>query len=138
MSHDAALSLADFVKDEGLAREFWDALRSGRLQFQRCRECASAWLPPRDQCPRCWKSSWDWDVASGSGRLVSWVVYHRPFHPAFTHRVPYNVSIVQLDEGPRLVTNVNSDGEPLRIDAPVDLSVEEDGGVVLARFTLRR
>lgn len=113
-----------------------DALREGRLTFPRCAACGHAWLPPREHCPACLSSDWAWEDATGRAKVVSWVVYHRAFHPAFADRVPYNVAVVELDEGPRMISNVvGVDGDVgLAIDAPLELAVEEESGVPVARF----
>lgn len=130
-------ALADLVARTPLNAPYWDALAAGRLDFQRCRRCHRAWLPPREECPACWEADWAWETASGRGRLVSWVVYHRAPNPAFTDRVPYNVALVELDEGPRLVTNLlGTESVAPRIEAPVVLEVQVDGGLALARFRL--
>jgi uncharacterized protein len=113
---------------------YWDALTRGELWFQRCAVCGNAWLPPREDCPRCLASSWEWERASGSGKLVTWVVYHRAYHPAFESRLPYNVAVVELDEGPRLVTNIVDPDAGLAADARVELAIEDEHGVALARF----
>lgn len=117
---------------------FRDSLSDGRLSFQRCNECDNGWLPPRDHCPRCLSPDFTWEDASGDARVVSWVVYHRAFHPAFAERVPYNVTVVELVEGPRLISNVvginAADG--LGIDTPLALVVETEGDVPVARFRL--
>jgi len=117
---------------------YWDGLAQGRLQFQRCARCGHAWLPPRAECPTCLHDSWSWQAAHGGGRLVSWVVYHIAYHDAFADRLPYNVAVVELDEGPRLITNI-ADPEHaggLKADRRVTLSIEEEHGVSLARFRL--
>ena len=115
-----------------------EALADGRLTFQRCSECANAWLPPRDQCPRCLSAQFAWEDASGDATVVSWVVYHRSYHPAFADRVPYNVVVAQLAEGPRMITNVlGIDGaQGLEIDTPLRFVAETEGDVPVARFDL--
>ena len=112
-----------------------DSLADGTLSFQRCARCSNAWLPPRDACPGCLSPEWGWEAASGRGRVLSWVVYHRAYHPAFAERVPYNVAVVELDEGPRLVTNILGveAGEGLEIEMPVALEAETEGDVPVAR-----
>lgn len=116
-----------------LSRPYWDALRDGHLMFQRC-DCGHAWLPARKHCPGCLKPGPRWERASGKGILLSWVVYHTAYHPAFADRLPYNVALVQLDEGPRLLTNIVGGDEALIADAPVELKVEWEGDTALARF----
>jgi uncharacterized protein len=115
---------------------YWDALHAGRLTYQRC-ECGHAWLPAREHCPRCLGSIWLRETASGTGRLISWVTYHRAYHPAFKDRLPYTVVIVELDEGPRLISNLTGDTDrrALSIDMPVRLVIEQEGENALPRFT---
>jgi uncharacterized protein len=131
-----AVDLSDLIDHDDLTIPFWNALRAGRLEFQRCRECSAAWLPPQAQCPNCWKAAWDWEPASGSGRLISWVIYHRAYHPAFIDRLPYNVAVVELKEGPRVLTNIVSGAREFTIDAPVELRIEREGDLALARFAI--
>ena len=127
----------DLPKPEisGLTRPYWDALEQGHLVFQRC-DCGNAWLPARHLCPACLKPSVRWEVSSGQGRLVSWVVYHTAYHEAFAARLPYNVALVELDEGPRLITNIVDGAEALQGNARVALQVQRDSGFPLARFRL--
>jgi len=117
------------------SRPYWDALREGNLVIQRCR-CGHAWLPARKHCPACLSADVRWERASGRGRIVSWVVYHQAYHPAFESRLPYNVTMVQLDEGPQLLTNVTDSNEALVAEAAVELNVQWEGDVALARFRL--
>ena len=120
-----------------LSKPYWDGLQAGRLRFQRCQACGHAWLPARAECPECWKAEWQWTDASGRGHVVSWVIYHHAYHPEFKDRLPYNVALVELDEGPRLITNVVKLGNrKLAIELPVKLCIEDEHGVPLARFEL--
>jgi uncharacterized OB-fold protein len=66
---------------------------------------------------------------------VSWVVYHHGYHDYFATRLPYNVAVVELSEGPRLVSNVVDANANLRIDMPLRLVIQREAGVALARFT---
>ena len=124
---------------DAVNRPYWEGLREGRLSYLQCDACGHAWLPARTECPHCLGPSIGWKQASGSARLVSWVVYHKPFHPAFTDRLPYNVAVVELDEGPRLISNVvgNDDPDALRIDLPLELAIEDEHGVAVPRFKVR-
>lgn len=118
-----------------LTRPYWDALQHDHLVFQRC-ACGHAWLPPRRQCPSCLESTITWERASGRGRLVSWVVYHTAYQEAFANRLPYVVAIVELDEGPRLITNMIDKPAALNGDARVILVIEREGDLALPRFRL--
>ena len=117
---------------------YWDGLKEGLLRVQRCGACDNAWLPARAECPRCLSDDWAWREASGRGRLITWTIYHIPYHESFRDRLPYNVAVVELDEGARLITNiVNPDDHGgLAIEAPVELAIETDHDIALARFRL--
>ena len=118
-----------------LGRPFWDTLKEGRLTFQRCTDCGHAWLPARSECPQCLAASWTREPAKGDATLVSWVVYHHAYHPAFAQRLPYTVAVVQLAEGPRMISNiVDADPGQLRIDIPLRLKIEQDGALAVPRF----
>jgi len=118
-----------------LTRPYWEALAQGRLMFQRC-DCGLAWLPARRECPQCLSDKVRWENATGTGKLVSWVVYHMAYSDAFKDKLPYNVAVVELDEGPRLITNMLGAHEALACDAPVRLAIEVVDGLALARFAL--
>jgi uncharacterized OB-fold protein len=111
----------------------WQGLREGRLMIQRCTACGHHWMPAREDCPNCLGDSYEWVRASGKGRLISWVVYHTAFNKAFAGRVPYSVAVVELEEGARAITNIVNWKNGLKADQPVELAIEEEDGVALAR-----
>jgi uncharacterized OB-fold protein len=114
---------------------YWAALDAGRLTLQRC-ACGQRWLPPRAACPACLGARWTWQSAAGGGRLKSWVIYHVAFHDAFRDRLPYNVALVELDEGIQLITNIVADNALLRAEARVRFVATREGDRTLARFEL--
>jgi uncharacterized OB-fold protein len=117
-----------------LSAPYWRALDEGRLAFQRCAACGHAWLPARGECPRCLTRESSWQTASGRAKLVSWVVYHHGYHPYYAERLPYNVAVVELAEGPRLISNIIAGEQALRIDMPLTLVIQREAGTALARF----
>lgn len=120
-----------------LTAPYWEGLKAGELRFQRCSNCQNAWLPMREECPRCLGPDWELEVSAGRGKVISWVIYHRAFNAYFSDRLPYNVAIVELAEGPRLLTNLlHEEGQELAIEQPVELAIEEEAGWALARFRL--
>ena len=79
---------------------FWEAARAHRLLLPRCKACGRFWFPPTRAAPiACRRISLA--RIAGAGRIYSFVIYHRVYHPAFEGDVPYVVAIVELDEGPR-------------------------------------
>ena len=74
-----------------LSKPYWDALGTGGSRSSAAGSVSHAWLPARAECPECLAAEWDWQTASGKGRVISWVIYHHAYHEAFKERVPYNV-----------------------------------------------
>ena len=118
-----------------LEAPYWAALNQGRLTFQRC-ACGHTWLPARARCPACLGTAWSWQDAGGGATLESWVIYHIAYHPAFKDQVPYNVALVQLDEGPRMITNVLAGQEQLSAGARLHAVIDLKAAVPLAKFVL--
>jgi uncharacterized protein len=85
---------------------FWEAAARHELVLQFCSSCGAVRHPPRPVCPAC--LSWDseWRPASGRGTVWSWVVAHPPVLPAFAEKAPFNVAVVELEEGVRMVGNL--------------------------------
>ena len=129
---------APVVEMTPLDETYWQGLNTGELRFQHCTDCEHNWLPARERCPNCLGPAVCWRKSAGHGRVVSWVVYHVAYHESLKDKIPYNVAIVELDEGPRLLTNIVNEtpASPIHIDARVNLSVECEGEQILARFRL--
>lgn len=117
-----------------LTEPYWRAIAEGHLAFQRCPQCRHAWLPAREDCPSCLAHGPVWERSTGRGEVVSFVVYHVAYDPSFEGRLPYSVAVVQLDEGPRLLTNLIAPRDRWAVGARVSLRVEHEDGFALARF----
>jgi uncharacterized protein len=103
---------------------FWDGTRTGELRLQRCDDCAEVYFPPRPFCPACACRQVSVFVASGKATLYTYVINHRP-HPAFDG--PYSIAVVELEEGPRMMTNiinVAQEPEALVLDMPVEVTFQ--------------
>ncbi|HAG99207.1 MAG TPA: hypothetical protein DCL75_10210 [Ktedonobacter sp.] len=117
-------------------RPFWEGCRQGKLLLQYCDQCQQHQFYPRLYCMHCGSSNVRWVSASGRGVIYSYTVIHQNKSPEFVQDTPYNVVVVQLAEGPRLMsTIVETDLAELRIDLPVTVVfdvVSED--IHLPRF----
>jgi hypothetical protein len=117
------------------SRPLWDAVQQGELRIQRCTRDGELFFPPSSRCPRDWSTEWTWEKVSGRGTVRSFVVFQRSYHPAFRDAIPYAVAIVELEEGPRLVTRlVDVDVKDVRIGMPVGLTITAAGGARLPLF----
>ncbi|MEU4846286.1 Zn-ribbon domain-containing OB-fold protein [Streptomyces gilvosporeus] len=121
-----APSRGDVPEVDAFTRPYWDAAAEGRLLLRRCRTegggCGAVHHYPREFCPYCWGEDVEWVAASGRATLYTWSVVHRNDLPPFGGRVPYVAAVVELAEGPRMMTEVVGCGEgedALRIGMPL-------------------
>ena len=100
---------------------FYAGAKEGRLMLVRCSQCGRHRLPGRERCADCWSTDSEWAQASGRGTLYSFGIMHQQYDPAFADVIPYNYATVELEEGPRLVTNiVDCPNDELRVDMPLE------------------
>jgi len=112
----------DLPAPEPETEAFWDAARERRLLVKRCADCGEAHFYPRPFCPRCWSENVTWEEASGHATLYTWSTVHVNDLPPFPERVPYVAAIVELAEGPRMMTNVvDCDAEQLAVGMALEV-----------------
>ncbi len=105
---------------------YWRSARAHALELPFCMACEQAFYPVQVRCPRCLGSGWEWRKVSGRARIYSWIVVHQVYDPSFASRVPYITAVVELEEGPRLVTNiVNCPPGDVRRDMAVQVVYED-------------
>lgn len=118
-----------------LTRPFWEAAAEERLLVQRCGGCGAAILYPRAICPKCWGDDLNWEEASGHARLKSFSTVLKPGHPGWVAAAPYVVGLVELVEGPTLLSHILCDNPPKVGDA-LKLAPTNIGGRVLPAFRI--
>ena len=119
------------VPDEASAAFFDGALR-GELMLLRCRACATfmsptAYLgvPPRPRCLRCFSGDLEWAPSSGRATLYSFAIMHQLYDEAFAAEIPYNIAVVETEEGVRLTSQVvDCPNERLEIGMALDVTFE--------------
>jgi uncharacterized OB-fold protein len=130
------MSTAHLPSPDAETQPYWDAARERRLLIKRCRACGEAHWYPRPFCPHCWSEDVDWEEASGGATLYTWSVVRRNDLPPFGERVPYITAVVDLDEGPRMLSNLVEVAEAdVSIGMRLVLAWQEDGDYVLPVFT---
>jgi uncharacterized OB-fold protein len=117
-------------------KPYWDAANESRLVIQRCRQCGRYQVPATLACPNC-GGEMEWQQAAGTGTIHTFTIFHKSYHPGFDQELPYNVAIVQLLEGPLMITNiVGCANEDLEIGMPVQIVFERvEEGVAIPKFT---
>jgi len=109
-----------------LTRPYWENARAGRLVIQRCGHCGRTWHPPLPACPHCHCADLGWQPTAGTGTVYSYTVVRHATHAALAGRVPYVIALVELTEGPRLVTGITGcDPADVRAGMPVRVRFEQ-------------
>lgn len=111
---------------------FFEALNEcGELTIQNCDDCNELRHPPVPMCPECHSVHWSPKTMSGKGIIHSYVVLYHPIVPPF--EPGYVVAVIELDEGPRVVMNLEDvEREDIKIGLAVDVTAERmDAELVL-------
>jgi uncharacterized OB-fold protein len=110
------------------SKRYWEGCRNHELWLPFCRNCEALYFYPRDFCPTCFSWDIEWRKASGRGRIHTFAIQHRAWHPGWQDEVPYVTALVELDEGPRLYTNIigiDPDPSQIHCDMPVEVIFED-------------
>jgi uncharacterized OB-fold protein len=110
-------------------KPYWDACAAGKLLVKRCRACGEHHYYPRAICPFCFSDDTEWRDASGRGTIYTYSVMRRA-------PIPYAIAYVELEEGPRMMTNiVDCDLDSIRIGQKVKVVFKpSEGGPPLPMF----
>ncbi|HEY4669468.1 MAG TPA: Zn-ribbon domain-containing OB-fold protein [Tepidiformaceae bacterium] len=114
---------------------FFEGGQRGVFMLMRCSACGTFRLPSRRHCDRCLSDQYTWEETSGRGVVRTFAIMHQRYHPGFADELPYNIALVQLDEGPRLPTNiVGIDNSEMRVGMPVVADWEQHSDVAIPKF----
>jgi uncharacterized OB-fold protein len=108
---------------QGESDEYWNKAKEHELWLRNCNDCGNPYFYPRDISPCCFSKDTSWIKASGKGTLYTYAIAHRPPHPGFAQDAPYVVAVVELDEGPRMPTNIVID-DPTPEKLQIGMSLE--------------
>lgn len=119
------------------SKPFWDGIARHEFLLQKCGDCNQWVFYPRNICPHCWGNHLEWQSASGKATLKTWSIVHRPGHPGWQAVSPYVLGVVQLEEGPSMLTHllVENDQE-LKIGLPLQVSYTKCNDVWLPFFKI--
>jgi uncharacterized OB-fold protein len=107
---------------------YWEGARADKLLLQQCGDCGTVRFFPRYLCTECGSDHTDWTEASGRGTVHSFTIVHRAAFPEFQVQTPYVVALIDLEEGPRMMTNiVGDDALNVAIGDAVTVEFEERG-----------
>lgn len=121
-------------------KEFWNAAKEHRFLLYQCQGCKTFYYPDIE-CTRCedLRPPMKWVDSSGRGKLFTWIVMHRKYHDGFADDVPYNVALVELEEGPFYLTNiVDCENDQLKQGMELDVTFEQvTDEIILPKFKPR-
>lgn len=100
-------------------QEFYDGLKRHELVLQKCTDCGKFRFWPIEMCPFCNSFNFEWTKCSGKGKVNSYTIQHA------TMPYPWPVLLVELEEGPRLITHGLMSPEEVQIGMPVEVAYEK-------------
>jgi hypothetical protein len=109
--------------DEFLKEPFWQHLAAGTLHLSSCEDCGAAHHPPSPVCPTCRSFNVGWKPASGKAKLLSYTEVRHPVHTLLAENVPYTITLVELEEGVRMVSGLPQ-GQTPELSVGMDLKCE--------------
>lgn len=115
---------------------FWRGLHDGKLLLQHCTDCGHVQYYQQAICRACGHENLVHRAASGRGRIYSFSVVHRAPGPAFKADIPYAVILVELEEGPRMIsTYTGGSPDDVTFDMEVVLTFDKvSDDITLPRF----
>ena len=123
---------------DALTAPYWAHAKAHELAVQKCNACGHRHFPPSPVCPECLSEDQAWEVVSGRAKLVSWASFHRAYWDSYRDDVPYDVCVVELEEGPVLVSNFAGPvPDHLRMGLPLRVVFDDvTPEISLARFAV--
>jgi uncharacterized OB-fold protein len=122
------------IEDEG--EPFWEALKGDSLVIRKCNACGEFHYYPRPFCPKCWSEDVEWHEVSGKGTVYTYSTVYINDLPPFGGQVPYVAAIVELDEGPRMMTRlIDCTKDDITLGMAVEVDYQDlDGELKMAVF----
>ena len=118
-----------------LSARWYEATQRHELPLQRCTKCGAYMAPIKPRCVVCFAPAPEWVEACGQGTLYTFTVVHQPY-PGFADRIPYNIAVVELDEGVRVTADVvDCPNDALQIGMALEVVFDDiSDQVTLPRF----
>lgn len=109
-----------------LTEPFWQGIKDHQLLLQRCDDCGAFRFIPKEVCPGCASVQSTWTPVSGAGKVYSYSTVYRGTGTAFQDDLPFTVVMVELAEGPRIISHlIDCAPDQVKIDMPVAVVFED-------------
>ncbi len=107
------------------SRPYWEGAKRHELMLKRCTRCGRH-FHLEYACWDCAESTLEWVRASGRGTVYTFNIFHQAYHPGFKDELPYNTAVIELAEGPLLISNiVGCPDEAIRIGLPGEVVFDD-------------
>lgn len=120
------------------SQRFWQELKAHELWLPYCRPCEAFYWYPRDFCPTCGSRDVEWRRSAGRGRIHTFAIQYRAWHPGWADETPYITALIDLDEGVRIFSNligVEPHPKLISCDTPVEAVFDDvTDDVTLLKF----
>ena len=116
---------------------FWAGTKNKEFKYQQCDTCDKVVFYPRRHCTGCTSGTLLWKTSSGKASIYTFSVVRQSYHPFFRNLVPYAVAWIDLEEGPRILSNVVGVDDPINdvwIGQHVQLEWEEHDELCIPLF----
>ena len=123
--------------DEFDTQAFWAGTKDKEFRYQQCKQCETVVFYARRHCTGCLDGELEWEVASGRATVYTYSIVRQSYHPFFRNQVPYAVAWVDLEEGPRILSNIVGVEDPLTevaIGMPLEIEWEEHDDLCIPLF----
>lgn len=103
------------------------------FRLQRCVACGTYWFPPGPVCTKCLSLDWAWRAVAGHGVVLTHCTFHQSYFPGLASLVPYHIAVVQLNEGPKVISNLvptTADGFRIGDQVKIAFTADSEGFVV--------
>ena len=123
--------------DEFDTQAFWAGTKEKEFRYQQCKQCETVVFYARRHCTGCLDGALEWKVASGRATVYTYSIVRQSYHPFFRNQVPYAVAWVDLEEGPRILSNIVGVEDPLTevtIGMPLEIEWEEHEDLCIPLF----
>ncbi len=115
-----------FPRPSPETKPYWEACREHQLHIQHCRDCGHYQFYPRIICTSCMSRYVEWVRSTGTGKVSSYTIITRAVSAAYTADVPYIVALIELEEGPTMMSNViDCNVELVKTGMPVTVVFED-------------
>ena len=105
---------------------WWEGCRNHELLLQSSTKCGHRQFYPRIICTECMSDKLEWTRSAGRGQVLTFTICRLPVSEAYAGDVPYVIALVQLEEGPTMMSNIiQCDPDAVTTGMPVEVIFEQ-------------